>query len=220
MLGTVLAEQGVAWFKSHYGDAVPADDRPVSVLANANYDAVRDNLCCENIHFIRNPLSIVSSAYYSHLRTHSTDGWERLERQRELLQSREADEGVYLTLNFLESIQFYPRTPGPLASLLNWDYDDPRVRTVRMEDVVNEPDRFLTDVFQSAGLEAGQVPDVSPFRFEQFTGRQIGQVDPESHYRSGDPQGWRKELPAGAIAYIRTKFRHVLERYYPSALVD
>jgi hypothetical protein len=96
VIGTVLHHNRMECFTSLYADAIPAVNHRVSVLSNANYFVLKDHLCSENIHFVRNPLSVLSSAYHSHLRTHSTDGWERLKNQRQLLQTRGRDEGILL----------------------------------------------------------------------------------------------------------------------------
>jgi hypothetical protein len=65
------------------------------------------------------------------------------------------------------------------------------------------PDRF----FELFGLQGIVLPDTDQFCFQRFTGRQIGQVDETSHYRSGDPDGWLNELPSLVIDYRREEFR-------------
>jgi hypothetical protein len=89
-----------------------------------------------------------------------------------------------------------------------------------MEDAVLDLETFLTHIFAFAGMETIEMPDIDQFKFQRFTGRRVGDIDPSSHYRSGDPEGWRRELSRSAIDYIRAEFRPFLEIYYPDALRD
>ena len=127
---------------------------------------------------------------------------------------------MLLTLAFLFSPQFCPHTAGPFAGLRCWDYDDRHVTTVRMEDAVSDPRGFVNQFFPMSGLTGKLPPDFEHFQFENFTGRKVGEVDNKSHYRSGDPDGWRRELPSVVIDYVRQEFRPLLEKFYPEALTD
>lgn len=208
------------YHRSHFGNSVPVLNQPVSILQNAQYSAVKDHLAKANIHVIRNLLSVLLSAYYSHRITHPCDDWPRLAHQRQLLQYCDAKEGMLLTLAFLKPIEFAPHTPGPFACIGAWDYNDDRITTVRMEDAVLDPHAFLTQFIALSGMENFVLPDTDEFLFERFTGRQVGQVNETSHYRSGNPDAWRTELPEFIVDYVREEFRPFLERFYPEALSD
>lgn len=222
-LGHYLADltqaNGLSLFGSHRGDALPAAESDVSYLTNANYDVVRGHLTQRCVHVIRNPLNIVQSAYYSHLSTHSTEGWPELVLQREILNSVCREDGMLLTIAFCERQDFYQATQGPLAALRRWDFDDPRVVTVRGEDLVADPSTVISSAFGGAGTAELTWPASNGFSFARFSGgRAPGTVDNSSHYRSGDPDAWRRELSPAAIIYIQEQFRALLERYYPEAL--
>ena len=171
------------------------------------------------LHIIRNPLDIVQSAYYSHLSTHPLSGWPQLEMQRRILANCSKEDGIFLTLAFLEQHEFYPRTPGPLHALRHWRFDDPRISTIRMEDLIADVNGVLGNrVLESLGKNI-RLPELEEFTFERVSGgRRVGEVDDTSHYRSGLAGKWRSELPEAAIAYCRQNFSTVLERYYPDAL--
>ncbi|TPN83195.1 hypothetical protein FJ987_17225 [Mesorhizobium sp. CU2] len=125
---------------------------------------------------------------------------------------------MFLTLTFVERDDFYRNTGGPLADLRRWDFSDPRIVTVRMEDFGEDIGSVIRPALGSASIGL-QWPESDKFSFRRMSGgREPGQVDSQSHYRSGSPDAWREELPSPVIEYIRTYYRNLLERYYPSSL--
>lgn len=209
----------IEYIHSHCGQSRPSCKAPISILQNSFYPAIKDHLAARNIHVIRNPLSILLSAYYSHKLTHSIGEWSRLESQRKLLCSVSLVEGLLLTAAFLNSPEFSPKTPGPFCALKSWDFDDDRITTIRMEDATMDPQIFLEDFF---GLwhPLPKLPRTDQFRFENFTGRRLGEIDDSSHYRCGDESRWRAEVPKIAADYVREEFRNIFERFYPDSLRD
>lgn len=212
---------GLTFSGSPRGDAPPHPERDVSFRSNASYPFISQHVGDRAIHIIRNPLSVAQSAYYSHLRLHPVkDNLPRLAAQRRVLERCSAEEGKLLTIVFCERNDFFHNTPGPLCGLRQWDYDDERFTTVRMEDFGDRIDRVLS---AAMGESAASLiwPDPADFTFKAMSGgRKPGQVDETSPYRSGDPEAWRRELPASGIAYIREHFQPFLERFYPDALTD
>ena len=210
---------GLSLFYSHYGTAYRAPDRDLTYITNSNYAAVSQDLSVPTLHVVRNPMDLLISAYWSHYKNHSVHDWPALADQRDVLQGCSFEEGLFLTLAFLERGEFYPDTPGPLMALRSWRFDDPRIHTVRMEDMVQ-------DVNSSVGAFLGQIfgcttdaMDPERFTFERMSGgRKPGEVDTDSHYRAGLPDEWRTTLPPSLIAYIRAHYRDLLERYYPEAM--
>jgi hypothetical protein len=204
-------------FRSNLGTARPEFD--LSLLTNATYRQIEDAIDGPAIHIIRNPLDIVVSAYYSHRSTHHLGGWPHLSDQRAILTRCSKEAGLFLTLAFLEQAEFYRDTPGPLHALRQWNFDDRRIRTVRMEDLVTDVGSLLGETLGSSMPAGVDLPAPEDFTFERITGgRRAGEVDEASHYRSGRPGSWRDELPEPIIAYVRAHFRDLLQRYYPDAL--
>lgn len=168
------------------------------------------------LHIVRNPMSIIVSAYYSHLGTHPIAGWRRLENHRRVLQSTDLQTGLYLTQAFLERSDMAAHTAGPLHALRTWDYDDPRFRLIRMEDLVLAPGEVLRRIPAYAPLT---LPDDADFAFERYAdGRKVGETEPGSHYRSGRSDEWREVLPGPLIDHCRWTYAPLLERAYPEAL--
>ena len=213
----VCALNNFRMFHSYDGMAQPKLEFNISFLMNAEYPLIKRVTRLPAIHIIRNPLDIVQSAYYSHHATHGVDNWPQLEVQRQLLANCSKEEGILLTLAFMERDEMSPRTPGPLHALRHWCFDDPHISTVRMEDLVGDVNSVLgTHLTNSLGRNI-RLPPSSEFTFERVSGgRRAGDVDNASHYRTGRPGAWRTELPKPVIAYVQANFRTILERSYPA----
>jgi hypothetical protein len=105
-----------------------------------------------------------------------------------------------------------------LLALEGWDFDDPRFLTLRMEDLVKAPAARLSVAFAFMGRDDLVLPPDAAFSFQAMSGgRRAGQVDEASHYRSGDPNDWRRHVPGPVQAAIRARFRGLLERFYPES---
>jgi hypothetical protein len=168
------------------------------------------------VHFVRNPLNLIVSAYFSHLNTHPDTGWPELATQRRLLRSIGLLEGLYLTIAFLERADIGPGTAGPLHALRSWDYDDSRFKTVRIEDFVAAPSEAVREMLP---LARPILPVDWRYAFEAFSGgRPPGWVNDQSHYRSGDPEEWRKHVPREIVAYVQATLPSLLAQAYPELL--
>jgi hypothetical protein len=201
---------------THYSNLTLDRSADVTACINASYEFVRDNLD-EGIHVIRNPLDIVVSAYYSHRNTHPLDGWPELASQRQILQAVSEREGMFLTLAFLERDDFYSGAVGPLHALRHWNFDDERFCTLRMEDIVLDPELVLGSILKSRFPDS-ILPPADNHTFEAVSGRQIGKIDDNSHYRSGKADQWKEVLPDAIISYVRIYFASILERFYPDSI--
>ena len=135
----------LSFFGHAKGDILPSARHDVSFLGNASYTFLAELVTAHGIHIIRNPLNVVLSAYYSHLRTHHVNGLPILAAQRGVLEQCSVEEGIALTMAFCERNDFYPETPGPLCALRQWNYDNDEFTTVRMEDFGDRIDLALAD---------------------------------------------------------------------------
>ena len=193
-------------------------DRACDILIwqNASYEFISERVDGA-LHLIRSPFDIVVSAYHSHKKTHPVDGWPELVRQREVLRNCDDIDGFYLTLSFLERDDFYNGAVGPLHALRHWDFEDRRYATLRMEDVVLEPETHLGGVLQSA-FQGSVLPPADEHTFARMTGRQVGEVDDQSHYRSGKSDQWKETLPKPLVEYMRRHYAEILRNFYSHAL--
>jgi Sulfotransferase domain len=213
---TTLADlNGLSYAVAFDSSNIPRDV-DICFIANAEYSSLPPIRSGKALHVVRNPMSIVTSAYFSHRNSHETQAWAELLEQRQILQDCSQLEGLYLTLAYLE------RAAGaPLYDLNRWDYGDPNIMTVQFEDLVSRPNDWLAYIAEHNDAQFSQYPNPIYFSFERATGgRKLGEVDPNSHYRSGSPDAWREELPKPIVRYIRTHYRGLLEGYYPEALQD
>jgi Sulfotransferase domain len=199
-----------------YSNQVLDSSDGINLFLNASYEFISSRIA-GGIHIIRNPLDIVVSAYHSHKSTHPLEGWPELAAQRRILCSSDEHDGLYLTLTFLERDDFYNRAVGPLHALRHWKFDDDRFCHLTMEDLVRNPESELGSVLQS-GFAESNLPNASRYKFEAMAGRQIGEIDSGSHYRSGQADQWREWLPDGIIKYIRSHYTPLLEKFYPHSL--
>ena len=217
LLEGVAAHNGLKYAMTHRGDlAVPVICARGDIVQFSNaHGRLQASPAAQGLHIVRNPFSIVVSAYFSHLKTHPTASWPALERQRLQLQQLPKSEGLWATIAFLSLPDFYPATPGPLAGLRSWSLVDDRFTTLRMEDLVANPESVIGPYLIAAGLN---LPDMSRYRFEQFSGgRSVGKIDAGHHFRSGDPDDYKQHLSDAQQSYIKSLLPELFERYYPNA---
>jgi hypothetical protein len=188
------------------------------LLINADYPFLRDKIK-RAVHVIRNPLSVVVSAYFSHLSVHPVDKWPLLAAQRQLLQGISEEEGMGATVEFLSRPAFDDGVVGPLWGLSHFDYDDERILTVRMEDLVATPQLVLCRAFSFLGEEcpADLLSQLDGHAFENKSGgRKPGTVDSTSHYRSGNPSDWVNHLSLQCARAIYHDHKPFMDRFYPT----
>ncbi len=94
-------------------------------------------------HVIRDPRDICVSGYYSHLKTHPIKGWENLEKHRELLQTLDKNEGLLKEFEFSDVY---------LKHIGDWNYLDPRIFEIKMEDLTESPIESWIAIFKFMGL--------------------------------------------------------------------
>ena len=192
-------------------DEVRARDADLVFFGNSFHErASRFEL--RGIHLVRNPINLIASAYFSHRNSHPTDNWPELVKQRALLESVDVDDGLYLTIPFLERADINAGAVGPLFALRTWDYDDDRFLTLRIEDLTADARSTLQGVPALRDLVS---PPAELFSFAAMSGgRMPGEVDDHSHYRSGAPDEWKKHT-ATLLGYVRTFLPELVARHYP-----
>lgn len=81
-------------------------------------------------HVVRDPRDVLVSAYFSHLHSHSTEGWPELAAHREALQRVPKDEGLFLEMEFSRPV---------FEEMVRWDYTQPNVLELHMEALTQDP---------------------------------------------------------------------------------
>jgi hypothetical protein len=130
-------------FEEDLGSFVSGKRVDFLTYANANrrYVSALDNF--RGFHVIRDPRDIVVSSYFSHLHSHPTTDWPELVDHRRRLQAVDKDQGLYVVIDFLA---------GVFDDIATWDYSDPRVLELKMEDLVLMPEELLIKAFGFIGL--------------------------------------------------------------------
>jgi Sulfotransferase domain len=220
ILSDISALNDLKFMTTHHGKHDLFATGQVSIFTNSRYDHLPQDPSFRAQHVIRNPLSIIVSAYHSHLRTHPVEGWPELEVQRQKLRSCSIEAGLALTVSFLEDSAFYAHgTIGPLTSLREWNWNDARLETVRFEDLNQNAGLMVQRMFEKYQLFDLQYLNFDQYSFKQISkGREIGETDDNSHYRSGRPDAWHDELPTEIIRDVRRRYVEILKTFYPEAL--
>lgn len=105
---------------------------------NADYTYVEELEHFKAFHTVRDPRDITVSAYYSHLYSHGTERSVWVD-QRKQLQSMSKTDGLLYEMQSREQ-QF--------REMYEWNYAQPNVLEMRMEDLTQNPYAYFTDIFQ------------------------------------------------------------------------
>jgi hypothetical protein len=197
---------GPASFEGDLATHVEKHGLNLVLYPNADIEFVRPLHQAKRVlgfHVIRDPRDIVVSAYFSHRESHVPGEWLREHRLR--LQSLPIDEGLLVELDFAN----LQRVMGHMD---RWDYDQPNVLELRMEDVTGAPRAYWTMILRQLQLDDAHGLDellqiVSAHEFAVLAGgRKPGEEDPASHYRKGLPGDWRNYFDAKHIDAFKARY--------------
>lgn len=148
MFGGVCRELGLRYATVHDARAVANDlcgfveTHRIEALAytNAEYARVAALPGLRAFHVVRDPRDVAVSAYFSHLYSHRVDdGWPELAARREQLQRLTKEEGLLAELEVLRS---------EFDCMREWDYANPDILELRMEDLTASPYASFLRVFR------------------------------------------------------------------------
>ncbi len=98
-------------------------------------------------HVIRDPRDIVVSSYFSHMNSHPTKfwnlEWSELIPHREALKSMDKDAGLLKEMDF---------SGWMIDTMATWDYHQPGMLEVKMEDFTADPLGWWTKIFDHMGM--------------------------------------------------------------------
>jgi len=180
-------------------------------LTNASPKTVRNLDYSRAVHIIRDPRDIIISGYFSHLISHPVKGHAELTEMRDKLIQVPKEEGLLLEMEY-SRLRF--------KALINWDFNQPRIMEVKLEDIILSPMDKMTGIFSFLGLLEGKhslLNDIASKvglhtptnqlthlklaeileenRFERLSqGRVPGVEDINSHYRKGIAGDWKNHF--------------------------
>jgi hypothetical protein len=194
---------------NHDLNSIPEPSSTIVCWLTAQIDHAQRALNIRGWHMVRDPRDIVVSAYFSHLYSHPTGTYPGLEDLRTMLAALPKEEGLLLELQ---------RRGRQFRQLARWDYEQPNVLEVRMEDVTAEPFLWLRKVLRFVGLydrsgiddnAIGAIVAENDFRV-LAGGRVPGEEDVRNHYRKGLPGDWRAQFGPEHIAYFKEHYNPLL----------
>jgi len=120
--------------------------------ANAASDLIDKLPPFRGFHVIRDPRDVCISAYFSHLNSHSTDGWPELEEHRKTLQKCSLHDGIIHDMDFTASLPLRGKNLNYFTELKNWNYSQPNIIEIKFEDLVSRPYEVFPDIFRFIGV--------------------------------------------------------------------
>ena len=204
-----MFENKLDWF-------VKENDVDFFSYTNADIRFVRamDNFL--GFHVIRDPRDIVVSAYFSHLYSHTTEGWSALLKHREKLEKASQAEGLFIEMEFRK---------GEFRALDKWDYSQKNVLEIKMEDIMSSPYETTVEAFSHLKLveeTPSQGPKTKVFvnrllgfiykhRYSKLAkGRKQGEEDVKSHYRKGVAGDWTNYFNEEHCRYFEENYNDLL----------
>lgn len=212
-------------------------NRALDQLSYTNADLQRIGELPELVgfHVIRDPRDVVTSAYFSHLKSHPTKVWPDLKPHREKLQGLAKEEGLH------EELSFSAKNLGHMST---WNYEDPRILELRYEDLSAQPKESFVRIFEHLGLldeesgppqgalrlygnrivrrwsnqrrlpfrrsgitEAEIHAIVDSFDFKKLAGgRKPGEVNENHHFRKGVAGDWRNHFQDDHVAAFKERY--------------
>lgn len=109
------------------------------------------------VHVVRDPRDIVVSGYFSHRNSHTTEGWPELVAHRERLKALPEDEGLLAEIEWAPTVANFER-------MGDWDYGQPHILEVKMEDLTPEPAAGFIRILRHLDLLADRSSPMDPLR--------------------------------------------------------
>lgn len=145
-LRVLTIHSSAAWSEhACLGDLVRSVNPDLLLLTNARQADVDTLPEFRGFHVIRDPRDMIVSGYFSHLYSHSEEGWPELPPHRRALQRLNRDDGLHAEIRF--SARF-------IDHMSTWNYHQSGVLELRMEDLVTSPHLWWRAILLHLDLEA------------------------------------------------------------------
>jgi len=131
------------WDFANLRDLVRCFRPDVLAYSNAQIAQVKLLPPLRGFHVVRDPRDLIVSAYYSHLHSHSLGTWPGLAAHRRQLQAVDMSQGLLLEMESSRRV---------LGEMAEWDYCQPTVLEIRMEDLTAAPVKEFTRIVEHLGF--------------------------------------------------------------------
>ncbi len=174
-------------------------------VENSNYEWLRNNVTrpYRGFHVVRDPRDVIVSGYFSHRYSHEINnrwGKKFLADHREWLSQVSFEEGL------LKEIE----RGYALRVMSKWHFQDPDILELRFETLIADATSTLLEVFAHYELDVPRttIEDVvAENSFQRLSGgREPGEVDPYSHFRSGVPGDWKNHFTPSLIDAFKARW--------------
>ena len=106
------------------------------------------------VHIIRDPRDIITSAYFSHLHSHSTSGWPELAKFRKEIGNMSKEEGFLLNIDFTSRLPVDGLDLDLFKSMEEWNYKTSNILEMKYEDIIINPYKSFIQIFDHFGFTA------------------------------------------------------------------
>lgn len=166
-------------------------------------------------HLVRDPRDMVISGYFYHL--WCNEKWCKRplaefdgRNYQEVLNQFSQEDGIQFEMSC--NYGLFQRTAKSMAE---WNYDDPDIMELRLEELSEKPELF-DEIFEFYGFYgrekkiALRVADENTF--EKITGRKTGTLNQYHHFRKGLPGEWRNYFTSSHKAWFKEHYQGLLEK--------
>lgn len=201
VLSAVAEHYGLQFFKGDQEDlrsSVEVFMQDHSKINTAQLSSYRGS------HMIRDPRDMVVSGYHFHKWT--DEAWAHVPSEQhggrtfqERLQETDKKEGLMIEIErFCKS---------DLQDMLHWDYDDPRIIEIKYEEIMANEGQHFAAIFRHYGFDEQAVQRsveiARVFSFRNVSKRSVGDVEEETHLRSGKSKQWQDHFDEDHKAYFK-----------------
>jgi len=182
---------------------------------NADYQYIKPLSFHKAFHIIRDPRDIVVSAYFSHKNSHNPTGWVELINQRQKLNNVSINEGLLLTIDFLENLSVNGVKVPLFNCLKNWDYTNPDILEIKFEDYIQDVEKTWYTILNFLEIYDRLTKQnfqgiVNSASFKRLSGRDTGTENVHSHYRKGISGDWKNYFKEEHIKIFESKYSDLL----------
>ncbi|MDC8000597.1 sulfotransferase domain-containing protein [Aequorivita todarodis] len=160
---------------------------------------------------LRDPRDLVISWYYSSKYSHTPT--EDIDRVRAVLNDASFEDGIKYSIDQMSEFGLFEGVRG----WMNIDMNQTWYKVYLYEDFVEQYENFCMHLISFIGLNKDNnlyIDVINKHSFRNYSkGREKGETDKKSHYRSGSTDQWKDEFTEELIEYFEYKTNHLGKQY-------